>query len=119
MSECGSFVTEWIRCETCRSAVAQVIEQYDSDMMRLIPLGEDSSGNPSPVLAGTARGGTPGEAEWLFTSELTPLIAAQICHPVRFALLPDGQGACFYQVVPGIPNARIIYRELANRFGID
>lgn len=83
MSERGSFVTEYIYCPECFSAVKRILGEFVCS----IPL--NAEGKEIPIIAGLVQGLYSGEEREVFNVEMRAKIEAAICHSVRVAVIPD------------------------------
>lgn len=88
MSERGSFVTEYIYCPKCLSAIKKILLRKEKYLCSvIIPSWEKRQ--KLPIVAGKIGGLYSGEELNTFEYELNKKLAKVICHPLRIAVLPD------------------------------
>lgn len=105
MSERGSFITEYIYCRACATAVRKALLEQ-RDMGKFFSVADaskfnDSDGAPR-ITAGRIGGLHAGEELEDFEAYYAPAIAAVICHPVRVAVIAES-GQRIYFIQPEAP----------------
>lgn len=103
MSERGSFCTEYVYCKQCFAAVKEVLERHrDDKYLNFTEL------DYYPIIAGKIGGIFAGEELFrVLPLDTTPArdafgmeLARAICHPIRIAVLPDGQQGQIIEIRP-------------------
>jgi hypothetical protein len=98
MSERGSFVTEYIYCPDCFSAVKRVFNGDGKYVKSCEIPGWTDCDSSLPIIAGKVGGMYPGE-EFSVIEQLCWGAVDLICHSVRVSVLADYNEA-IYLVVP-------------------
>jgi len=100
MSERGSFVTEFIYCQKCFSAVESILVKADKYLTGVKVPHWNGSGDNLPIIAGKIGGLAPEEELIVFEYEIKQMIEKHICHVVRVAVLAE-QGHKIFVCTPG------------------
>lgn len=90
MSERGSFVTEYVYCKKCFTALKKILlskEKYFCS--QVIESWDGCSESYLPIIAGKVGGSYPHEEIRVFKHELADKIEEVICHPIRISVIPD------------------------------
>lgn len=104
MSERGSFVTEYINCDKCFQEAKKVLLFRNKSICSTVIPSWVPGEEEMPIIAGKVGGigndSYPGGEFVIFEEELTPILAAVICHPLRIAVLAESGGSKFLIVRP-------------------
>ena len=90
MSQRGSFVTEYIYCNACFEAAKSVLLARDKSLCSVVVphWNPEHEGPEMPIIAGKV-GGSWSEADEL-EMDIGEALSKVICHPVRIAVLNEG-----------------------------
>lgn len=87
MSERGSWVTQYVYCDDCATALVEVLaKHYDPKYLTVTRLSNS-------IVAGKIGGLWAGEELNTFDIELRGEIEKAICHPLRIVVVPEGLAA--------------------------
>lgn len=100
MSERGSFVTSYIYCNECLTAVRSVLLGNKKYLCSRLIDSWEGTGNVLPIIAGKIGGGFPGEEVMAMEAYLTEL-APKLCHSLHVAVIPDNGDLAFFNVNDG------------------
>lgn len=107
MSERGSFVTEYIYCNTCFIEAARVLLQKNKGLCSTTVPTWTGDQNPLPIIAGKLGDTYPGGELNTFEDDLAQRLARVLCHPLRVAVLAE-KGEQMYRVIPGQEDVELI-----------
>ena len=99
MSDRGSFVTDYIYCDKCFSAVKRVLLKSQKHLCSTTVPHLDPQRKEFPIVAGKISGLFPGEEIVTMETELLPEIEKSICHKVRIAVLAE-KGSMIFTAIP-------------------
>ncbi|MEY4707483.1 MAG: hypothetical protein RJB58_1206 [Pseudomonadota bacterium] len=88
MSERGTWVSGIVGCGKCREAIKATFMGHPVPSRNFFAWEELASGGGG-ILAGRIGGWYIGEEADVFIDHIGPNLAAVICHPVRFAVMPE------------------------------
>ena len=104
MSERGSFCTEYVYCRKCFDVLRGHLVA-DGKFLRgvVIPTWSECSNQDEdlPIIAGKIGGHSFGEELYAMEYEYAPLFEAELCHPVRIAVIPENGDARVFVFGPG------------------
>src|SRR6186713_2299273 len=104
MSERGSFVSEYIYCKKCFSAVFDVLKNDKSGHIDS-PMRVGSF----PIVAGKLSGMAHADALYNFNDFVLPKISDAICHDVKIALFPEGHSGVILTIKPSQKDDAVRY----------
>jgi hypothetical protein len=101
VSERGSFVTEYIYCDKCFSALKKALIEDGYGDHASVLLGQSAKGEfEFPIIAGKVDGLYSGEEIHGMEYVIEEYVQPNICHPVRICVLADTGGEQIFHVKP-------------------
>lgn len=93
MSERGSITSQYFYCRDCCDATFKVFEEnYEYVTLVMVPDSMSATNKSYPIIV-TAKthSGYPGEEIDEFQGSVVEELSKVLCHPARFAILPDDE----------------------------